>query len=144
MSIGKKSKAQVQKVRQIVYDRDDHECVVRGSLWATLEPCGSALSLQHRVGRGQGGSALYDAPAFLTTMCFLHNALAESSAEFAKFCARNGFSLRRSLADQHPISRVPIRYPDGWQLLSGDGRFAISENTARELMEEIYGEESDE
>lgn len=65
----------------------------------------------------------------------------EAAAEFAKFCTRNGFSVRRSIADQHPISRIPIRYPDGWQLLSGGGRFAISESTAQELMNEIYGEE---
>lgn len=141
MSIGKRSKAQVEKVRQIVYARDSDLCVVRGSLWAILEPCNGSLTLQHRVGKGAGGSALYDAPAFLTAMCWGHNLLAESSAEFAKFCARNGFSVRRSIADQHPISRIPIRYPDGWQLLSGGGRFAISESTAQELMNEIYGEE---
>lgn len=142
MSVGRKSKAQVEKVRQVVYDRDSHMCVVRETLWATLEPCGGGLSLQHRVGRGMGGSALYDSAPFLVAMCFLHNGLAESSAEFANFCTRNGFSLRRSLAEQHPIGRVPIRYPDGWQLLSGEGRFAISETTANELMEEIYGEEN--
>jgi hypothetical protein len=102
------------------------------------------MTLQHRVGKGAGGSALYDAPAFLVCMCTIHNHMAEDVPEFAEFCRINGLSLRRNYADQHPISRVPIRYPDGWQLLSGDGRFAISENTARELMEEIYGEESDE
>jgi len=74
-------------------------------------------------------------------MCWFHNWLQPNDADFAEFCKQNGFSLARSLADQHPISRVPIRYPDGWQLLSGNGRFAISESTARELMEEIYGEE---
>jgi hypothetical protein len=142
MSIGRKSKSQVEKSRPIVYERDDRMCVVRESLWATLEPCKGSMTLQHRVGRGAGGSALYDAPAFLVCMCNHHNGLAESSAEFAKFCARNGYSLRRSLAEQHPISRVPIHYPDGWHLLSGDGRFAISSSTANELMEELYGEEN--
>ena len=141
MSIGKRSKAQVEKSRPIVYERDGRRCVVRGSIWATIQPCAGSLTLQHRVGKGAGGSALYDAPPFLVAMCMIHNGLAESSAEFANFCTRNGYSLRRSLAEQHPISRVPIRYPDGWQLLSGDGRFAISESTAAELMEEIYGEE---
>jgi hypothetical protein len=142
VSIGRRSKSQVEKSRPIVYERDARRCVVQGSIWATLEPCGGSLSLQHRVGRGAGGSALYDSPAFLVSMCILHNQLQTSSAEFAEFCTRNGYSLRRSLAEQHPISRVPIRYSDGWQLLSGDGRFAISETTAAELMEAIYGEEN--
>jgi hypothetical protein len=142
MSIGKKSKAQVEKSRPIVYARDGKRCVAYGSLWAYS--CGGAMTLQHRVGRGAGGSALYDAPAFLVTFCAAHNSRAESDPVFAEFCRLNGWSLRRSYAEQHPISRVPIRYPDGWQLLSGEGRFAISETTARELMEEIYGEESDE
>jgi hypothetical protein len=142
MSIGKKSKAQVEKSRPIVYARDGKRCVVWGSIWEST--CGGAMTLQHRVSRGMGGSALYDAPAFLTTMCAIHNAMAEAAPDFAEFCRLNGWTLRRNFAERHPISRVPIRYPDGWQLLSGDGRFAISENTARELMEEIYGEESDE
>jgi hypothetical protein len=142
MSIGKKSKAQVEKSRPIVYARDGKRCVVRGSIWESS--CGGSITLQHRVGRGDGGSALWDAPAFLVCMCWHHNELQPKDADFAEFCRINGWSLRRNYADQHPISRVPIRYPDGWQLLSGDGRFAISENTARELMEEIYGEESDE
>ena len=141
MSIGKRSKSQVEKSRPVVYERDDRRCVVRGTIWAILQPCGGSLTLQHRVGKGAGGSALFDAPAFLVSMCNLHNTLQPKSAEFAEFCARNGYTLRRSLAEQHPISRVPIRYPDGWQLLSGDGRFAISETTAAELMEAIYGEE---
>jgi hypothetical protein len=142
MSIGKKSKAQVEKSRPIVYARDGKRCVVRGSVWASS--CGGSMTLQHRVGRGSGGSALYDAPPFLVTMCAVHNGMAEIVPEFKEFCRVHGWALRRGYAEQHPISRVPIRYPDGWQLLSGEGRFAISETTARELMEEIYGEESDE
>jgi hypothetical protein len=137
MSIGKKSKSQVTASRPIVYERDGRKCVAQGTLW----PCHGSITLQHRVGKGAGGSAQYDAPAFLVCMCGHHNSLAESSADFANFCVQNGYSLRRSLAEQHPIARVPIRYPDGWHLLSGNIRSEISESTAIDLMAEIYGEE---
>jgi hypothetical protein len=38
------------------------------------------------------------------------------------------------------MSRIPVKYADGWHLLSGDSRFRISDTTAATLMQEIYGE----
>lgn len=98
------------------------------------------MGVQHRVGKGAGGSNLFDTPAHLVTMCNNHNRLVEDLAEFKNYCERNGISIRRHYATQHLISRIPIRYVDGWFLLDGGNRFAISETTANVLMEEIYGD----
>lgn len=143
MSIGKRSRAQVAKVRASVLDRDDHICIVQGSIWSTVQPCGGGLTIQHRVGRGMGGSAQFDAPSSLLAMCAFHNALAESSAEFAKYCQRNGLSIPRRVAALFPIARIPARYSSGWFLLDGLNRYPIPDSVAVDLMAEIYGEDED-
>lgn len=143
LSIGKRSRAQVAAVREQVFDRDDHICVVQGSIWGTVQPCGGGLTIQHRVGRGMGGSAQFDAPSSLLAMCAVHNGLAEASSEFAKYCQRNGLSIPRRVAAMFPISRIPARYSDGWYLLDGLNRHAIPDGVAVDLMAEIYGEDED-
>lgn len=141
MSIGKKSRKQVEQIRQQVYERDDHQCVVRGSLWAMLVPCGGSLTIQHRVTRGMGSSAKYDALPFLLTMCSIHNGLEPASSEFRQFCERQGYSIPRWVVGQKPIGRVPVKYEDNWYLLSTTGKHAIPERLATDLFYEIYGEE---
>lgn len=142
MSIGKKSRSQVSKLRPLIYERDEHTCVAAGSLWSMLFPCAGQLEIQHRVKKGSGGSALYDGPEYLVTMCHLHNSMdGGGSAEFRQACLRNGWSVLRWLADSTPMSRIPIRYKDRWYLLSGLRRHAISEATAIDMMTELYGED---
>jgi hypothetical protein len=140
MAIGKTSRKQVEQVRHAVYDRDQHRCIIEGTFWQGLEPCRGQLTVQHRVSKGAGGSAKYDAANYLLAMCLHHNQLAEASAEFARFCTRNGISVRRSIADQYPMSRIPVRYQDGWHLLDGAKRFAVPDATAEDLMLDIYGQ----
>ena len=142
MSIGKKSRKQVEAVRQAVYDRDDHRCVVYGSLWSMLVPCGGSLTIQHRVTRGMGSSAKYDEAPYLLTMCSIHNGLEPASAEFRAFCERQGYSVPRWAAEQTPISRIPVRYEDSWFLLANSGKYAVPEPVAIDLMTELYGEEN--
>ena len=141
MSIGKKSRNQVNKVRDVVYSRDKHECVVKGSLWAMLVSCGGHLTIQHRVTRGMGSSAKYDSAPYLVTMCSVHNNLEPASSEFRNFCERQGYSIPRWVAEQTPIGRIPIKYEDSWYLLSTEGKYAIPEPVANDLMFEIYGEQ---
>lgn len=141
MAIGKKSRKQVEAIRQTVYERDNHECVVRGSLWAMLHPCGGSLTIQHRVTRGMGGSAQYDDAPFLLAMCSIHNGLEPASAEFRAFCERQGYSIPRWAAEQTPISRIPVKYEDSWYLLSTAGKHRIPEPVAVELMVDIYGDD---
>ena len=138
MSVGRRSKYQVAKSRPIVFQRDQETCIVAGTIWETIQPCMGILTLQHRVGRGMGGSAKWDAPNCLVLMCVTHNGLVESSREFRLYCERNGLSILRRVADRVDVSSIPVRYSDGWHLLSGSQRFPISEATAEAVMSDLY------
>lgn len=140
MSIGKRSRAQVAKSRPEVYKRDRRECVVSGLFEAVRWPCMGSLTVQHRRGKGMGGSALADTPESLIAFCSFHNVLQTADPEFQKICTANGWSVPRWVADQHKMSQIPVRYADGWFLLSGSDRFPISQKVAETLMEEIYGD----
>lgn len=138
MAIGKQSRAAMERSRANVYSRDGGTCVVQGTIWATLTPCGGSMTLQHRVTRGMGGSAKWDSEPYLLAMCAIHNSLEPASAEFRNFCERNGYSVPRWVAEQFPISRIPVHYPDGWFLLDGVSKYEVPENVALTLIEEIY------
>lgn len=141
MSNGKISKANLNKSRPIVMERDNHTCIVQGTIWSMLVKCGGPATIQHRVNRGMGSSGKYDAPNYLLVMCSVHNQLAEASDEFAKFCERNGYKVRRHIVESTPINRIPVRYGLDWFLLDGQGKFPISSKTAEELMYDIYDED---
>jgi hypothetical protein len=138
MAIGKQSRAAMERSRANVYARDNETCVVTGTIWGTIHPCGGSMTLQHRVTRGMGGSAKWDSEPYLLAMCAIHNALEPASAEFRNFCERNGYSVPRWVAEQFPISRIPVRYPNGWFLLDGTSKYEVPENVALTLIEEIY------
>lgn len=138
MSVGRRSKAQVNKSRPIVFDRDDERCIFAGTIWQVLNPCGMGYGVQHRRGKGMGGSNKADTPDALLTCCNVHNGLIESSSECKAFAERSGISVRRSIADQWPMSQIPVKYADGWHLLSGDLRFPISDSTAEAIMSDLY------
>ena len=140
MSIGKRSRKQVDAVRQDVFDRDNNVCVVHGSIWAMLVPCSGGLTIQHRVTRGMGGSAKYDEPPYLLAMCAVHNALEPGSSEFREFCERQGYSVPRWVLNRFAITRVPVKYDYDWYLLGGTERYKIPERTAQEMLDEIYGD----
>ena len=119
-SIGQRSRDQVDAIRPMVLLRDDYRCVVSGTPVGANSHCEGNVTMQHRVGRGAGGSAQYDGPAYLLTMCLRHNVLETSSAEFAAQCRENGWSISRNAIDQEPTT-IPVLYRDGWYLLDGDG-----------------------
>lgn len=141
MSVGRKSKRQSAANRISVFERDGG-CVVAGSIWSLLNPCGGGLALHHRVPRGIGSSAesYYDQPNSYLVLCAVHNGLETSSSEFRKACERNGWVVRRNTAKLHKLSQIPVWYQDGWKLLDGDSRFSISERTANNLLFEVYGD----
>lgn len=141
MSIGKKSKAQVDKVRELVFQRDNNRCIVTGSRWAWIIPCGGELTIQHAVARGMGSSAKYDEPKHLRAMCAIHNQVETSNADFAEACERMGWSVRRWVADQAKIEVAPVWYVDGWHLLKENDRVLISPEEAQALSDELYGKE---
>lgn len=141
MTIGKRSKSNVARNRQRVFERDHETCVVAGTLWDGLERCRGQLTVQHRVGRGMGGSARYDAPEYLIAMCAHHNGLQTSSALFAEACERNGWSVRRSVADLYSVTGIPVFTQDGWYLLGQDfSRTLIADGEAQGFMLMIYGD----
>lgn len=138
MAVGRKSKAQVAKVRKLVFERDGDACVVSHTkYWAS---CTGELTIQHRIARGMGSSALVDEPKYLVSMCAYHNFLDASDAVFHKFCIEQGYSAPRWILNRHQINRLPVCYADGWYLLDGNERFEIPESTAKEMMSEIYDE----
>lgn len=143
MSIGKRSRRDVNKIRKIVFARDNETCVVRGSDWGIISPCDDTLTIQHRVTRGMGSSNLFDTPRDLVTMCATHNSLEPVSADFRSYCEASGWSVRRSYASQWGLNRIPVRYGQEWFLLDGNERFRITKSVAKELMEDLYGEDSD-
>jgi len=137
MSVGKRSKAQVEKVRQRVYDRDGG-CVVAGSAWALLWPCGGAWTIQHRVTRGMGGSAQFDQVESLLVMCAIHNQMDAGSMQFREACIRQGWSIPRWVVRSYAAGSVPVWYEDGWHWLEGDQRRPCLLRDAEKRMAEIY------
>jgi hypothetical protein len=138
MSIGRKSRAQVDKVRAGIFERDGQQCLAAG----VFGFCGGGLTIQHRVGRGMGGSAQWDTPAHLITLCATHNELETASAAFAEICRSRGWSIPRWVMDRMKASDVPVYYPGrGWYLLAEDGTVdKISRVQAVPVFLSLYGE----
>lgn len=138
MPIGRRSKAQTERLRQTVYERDNYQCVSK----AVYAPCSADITIQHRVGRGMGGSALYDAEAaFLMVLCGRHNTLETANSDYHRICQHFGWSVPRWVVDRHAITTVPVFYWNGWHYLTDDGRVPITDEAARARRVEIYGYE---
>jgi len=133
-TVGQQSRSQVNEIRPMVEMRDDYRCVVSGTEYGATSPCTPGLTMQHRVGRGAGGSALFDGPAYLVCMCQHHNTLETSSADFAAVCLANGWKLARNAVEVVP-ELVPVRYWDGWYVLEAASclRWRLSDAEARRL-----------
>ena len=99
------------KVRALIYERDNHRCCHCGET--------EAIGLQHRISKGMGGSRLLDVPSNLLTMCNVSNAALESDPDFAELGRLNGWKLSRW---QDPLT-TPVMY------LVGDGAPFTLDNT---------------
>lgn len=133
---GKRSKANVERVRQTVYDRDGGVCVARGF----MRPCYGDLTIQHRVGRGMGGSAQYDtSPVWLLSLCWGHNVLETENATAREAYRARGWAISRWVVELWDIGDVPVCYLDGWYRLVHNERQPITEVEAEEMMGVIYG-----
>jgi hypothetical protein len=139
VSVGKRSKRQLDKVRQLVFDRDGNNCLAAGQYGF----CGGGLTLQHRVGRGMGGSAQYDTPAHLITFCAIHNELQTASATFATLCQSRGWSIPRWAVERVAITVIPVHYPlAGWHLLFEDGTLElVPAMEANAMLLALYGQD---
>ena len=132
MSIGRRSRKQVDAVREAVFERDGQRCVAYG-----FGECAGVLTVQHSVARGMGGSAKYDGIDFLRAMCAHHNTLDTADAAFHERCVKRGWSVPRWLADSQGIQVIPVLYSDGWHLLQNGERIRISDDTARTIWDEL-------
>jgi len=139
VTVGKKSKANLDKVRRLIFTRDDHRCVAQG----VFGFCGGDLTLQHRATRGMGGSARMDDPQNLVTMCLTHNELDQASADFHRLCVKLGWSMPRWAFEQGFADVIPVWYSGrGWFLLEPDFRVALcEERQAKTVFAAIYGAE---
>lgn len=132
MRIGRRSKAQVARVREAVFERDGYECVV----FERASECSGGLTVQHRVGRGMGGSARLDGVENLLTMCAYHNGLVESDALFRRLCVMRGYSVPRWAAGC--VGSIPVEFLHGWMLL-GDVLTPVDSRDVVEVFEDVYG-----
>lgn len=134
-SRGARSRAQVERVRADVYARDGHRCLVSASPWARIDPCSGALTIQHAIGKGMGGSTLFDGAEYLRTMCWHHNELQPKDAIFADLCLRMGWAIERNRKPMLEPATLPVRYPDGrdYYLDGAFGRELALPSTAAEF-----------
>jgi len=139
VSVGKQSKLNLAKKRRIVFVRDAETCVAQG----VYGFCGGDLTLQHRAGRGMGGSASMDGFENLVTMCQIHNELDTASADFHRLCVKLGWSMPRWVFEQGFADVVPVWYSRvGWAQLDTTGRVSmIPEQQAKHIMLSVYGPE---
>lgn len=136
-SLAKKSKAQVEKVREDIYLRDEYRCLAASHLM----DCFGGITVQHAMGKGMGGSAMFDSPELLRVLCFGHNGRLESEAKLAHRARLAGWSLKRMDQSIDPL-QVPVRYPDGHDYLLGHHfeRALINRLDANEWRLAFYGE----
>lgn len=130
------AKGPTKRVRDLVYNRDDHVCVAQAH-----SPCAGILTLQHRIGRGMGGSRMpgINGAANLVAMCIHHNGLIESDNEFRTFAMRQGWSIPRNWTPSLDPAAIPVRYADGPFLIDWEGnRTPVPEVIAAELWG-VYG-----
>lgn len=88
--------------RRLVYARDNYRCAHCGR--------NDTLTIQHRAGRGMGGSKKADRLANLVTLCWQANVTLESDAEFARLGRDKGWKISR----WDDPEEVPVFYaPEG-------------------------------
>lgn len=104
------------KLRQLIFARDDFSCVACGSL--------KDLSIHHRVNRGAGGSKLFDKPAFLLTMCITCNGKFESDVELARKARLLGYKLHRNHKPPADPTAIEVYYSktNQWFKLDNQGK----------------------
>lgn len=102
-----------KRTRERVFERDGFMCVDCGTPYA--------LTVQHRAGRGMGGSKAAEVMSNYVTLCLHHNCLLEADAAYAERGRRFGWKVHRNRmvnpADV-PVFHRPLR---AWFYLEDDG-----------------------
>ncbi len=110
------------KVRTAIFERDKNRCV------ACLSP--NNLTIQHRVGRGMGGSKKYDSPAFLITMCLECNTKLESDSVWAEIGRENGWKLSRNANPPVDPESILVKVGKRWYHIDNDYNIKEGEKSA--------------
>lgn len=115
----KVARRDAEAVRTLVHARDKGFCQMCGR-WFPYP------NIHHRINKGNGGSALFDRPSLLVTLCgsgttgdhgwVTRNPKAAGRASDGG----TGFLLPRNNPDIDP-TREPILTFEGWRLLADDG-----------------------
>lgn len=118
--------APTKKVRDIVYQRDNHRCV----------SCGSIINLtfQHRRAVGMGGSKIPPTPDEGLTACMICNAGFE--ADMQDVALLNGWKVRKFTRVWPSMIPVWYRIEGAWYKLNRDGsRDFLTDGEAAEYRE---------
>lgn len=100
------------KARELIYARDDARCYHCGTT--------EGLGLQHRIGRGIGGSKLLNVPSNLLTFCNLTNTAMESDPVLAEHARAMGWKLRRGSEQALVVIPAYDSTDQQWFLLDDD------------------------
>ena len=102
------------EVNKIVAQRDGQKCVHCGT--------NSNLTIQHRRGRGMGGSKSLNTPDNLILMCWSSNTGMEDDSDEAQEARLRGWKIDR--ADPRPAYEIPVWvWPGGWRQLLRDSTY---------------------
>lgn len=100
------------RVRQLIYERDGGQCYHCGTT--------AGLGLQHRIGRGMGGSKLLNLPSNLLTFCNLANTEMEADADAARIARQHGWKLHSFETPYLLVRPVYDRYAQTWFFLDAN------------------------
>lgn len=102
------------EVNKIVAQRDGQKCVHCGT--------NSNLTIQHRRGRGMGGSTRFEGPENKILLCWEVNTGMESDSDEAEEARRRGWKIDR--ADPREAYEIPVwTWPGGWKQMLPDGTY---------------------
>lgn len=114
------------EVKALVLARDGGRCVLNSRLCL-----GEASTVDHRVGRGMGGSRRLNVPHNGVAVCGPCNGLRESDATFQASLVARGIKVLSShdaAKDGRRCLTTPVLYPDGqaWWLTPWGSRVQVS------------------
>lgn len=124
------------KIRKAVFARDHYFCAM-----TAYSSCVGDLTLQHRVGRGMGGSKRLDGFSNLLSLCAWHNQLIEADAQAKQWALRHGVSVLRRHAALFDVAHIPVFVDGEWWFLDGAGfRVGVPDVTAEAIIEDLLYE----
>lgn len=101
------------RTRERVFERDGGMCAACGTTYG--------LTLQHRAGKGMGGSKAAERYSNYLSLCWSHNVDLESNADLAARGRAYGWKCRRNVLMTPAETPVWYVYEQAWFHLEDDG-----------------------